>query len=116
MSAPIMLCSQIRLLKIGEIGEAYFNFNGVKKRAIFVQGNNAMRNGTASISLIVSVDGDCQLFLNGRSQCGRVERTCISNPRDGGFQYVLNVDGQIYKFSVLEDYKTAIFEEVIGGS
>jgi hypothetical protein len=115
MGDQTMLCSRVSILKISEIGEAYYNFNGIKKRALVVRGNNVMRNGIASVSLIISVEGDCLLFLNGRALQGKVERACTSNPQNGT-QYVLSVDGRVYKFSVLEDYKTGIFEEVLGSA
>lgn len=107
-------CSRMWLLKIVEIGESYFHFDGVKKRSLFFCGKNNKWNGTTSVSLILSVDGDCTLYLNGRALQGRVVKTCFLNPRSNGFQYILKVDGHVYKFSVLEDYKTAIFEEIIG--
>lgn len=109
-----LACSRVWLLKIAEMGESYHSFNGAKKRALFVRGNNAMENGLASISLIIAVDGDCLLFLDGRTLHGKVARTCSSNIRNG-FQYFLRVDGRFYKFTVLDDYKTAVFEEIMAG-
>jgi hypothetical protein len=114
MGEQAMLCSRVYLLRISEIGEAYFTFDGIKKRCLFVRGNNVLRNSIANISLIISVQGDCLLTINGRALHGRVERSCNSNPHIG-IQYVLSVDGRVYKFSVLEDYKTAVFEDVLGG-
>jgi len=107
-------CSRVSILKISEIGETFYNFDGTKKRSLFVRGNNVLRNGITSVSLIISVKGDCLLIINGRALYGRVERACNSNPQNGT-QYALSVDGRVYKFSVLEDYKTAVFEEMIIG-
>ena len=106
------LCSRVYLLKISEIGEAYFTFDGIKKRCLFVRGHNTLRNSFANISLIISVQGDCLLLLDGRALPGRVMRTCTSIPLNGS-QYVLSVNGNVYKFSILEDYKVAIFEEIV---
>jgi hypothetical protein len=107
-----MHCSRVWLLRILEIGETYYTFDGIKKRSLFVRANNTMKNSITNISLIISTEGDCLLYLNGRTLHGRVEKTCTSNPRDGS-QYVLRVDGHVYKLSILEDYKTAIFEEAL---
>lgn len=114
MGEQTMLCSRVYLLRISEIGETYFTFNGIKKRALFVRANNTLRNSITNVSLIISTEGDCLLLLNGRALQGRVMRTCTSNPQNGS-QYIIRVNGKVYKFSVLEDYKTGIFEEMIGG-
>jgi hypothetical protein len=107
-------CSRIWLLNITEMGESYFIFNNARKRSIFISGK---RNGwNDSVNLIISVDGDCELYLNGRTFWGKVAKTCAWNPRDGGLQYILKVDERIYKFTVLENYKIAIFEETLGSS
>lgn len=104
-------CSRIWLLKIIEFGESYFNFDKVKKRSLFIWGK---KNGlNDSVSFVVSVDGDCELYLNGKTLRGKVMKICTWNPRDYGLQYLLKVDGRSYKLTVLEDYKTAIFEEII---
>jgi hypothetical protein len=114
IDGSILNCSRVSLLKISEIGETYYIFDGSKKRALFVRGYNTLRNGIANVSLIISVEGDTLLLLNGRAMYGKVMRTCTSNPQNGS-QYVLRINGRVYKLSILEDYRTAVFEEIIIG-
>lgn len=111
-NTPTLACSRVWLVKLVEMGESYFYFNGNKKKALFVRGNTTIRNSIACISLIISIDSDCILYLDGRALHGRIVRTCGSNIRDG-LQYFLLVDGRFYKFAVLDDYKTAVFEEIM---